>query len=313
MNTIIVHTPQNEASRTYRYYNYFWEDFIKLLETKFFVKQDTYYEYANMKSYSVKLLNDVSCSELLECEMIIENEQTKQFVIMSVSDCLTGAILNHQSNELCQKVLVAQFDEQNILAHLLNKNNISKYSPWIYFPSNKFDLDAFYQARKSKTDLIDKFCFWGTSLEDRAILSHFNSEVFDGGRPIGDFNTYASVLTQYKVALSIAGRGEFCYRDIENFGMGVPIIRFEYKNKMAKPLIPNFHYISAGAPEDLIYDRMGQKHHAEMIEHRFNQVKDDKDFLKFISENARQYYIDNLNTDSSVQLTYNLLQLHEWE
>lgn len=313
MKTIIVHTPQNEMSWTYRYYNHFWGFFIEFLKTKFIVEEDTEYENANISSYPVKLLNENSKSDMLECEMIIENKETQEFVVMSVSDLLTGSVLNHQSNPLCKKILFSQFDRELIVRHLRNQENINKFSPWIYFPSNLFDIDSLYDYRKSQTELIDKFCFWGTSIEYRSILSHFKPEYFDGGRPIGDFYGYSKTLLKYKVALSIAGRGEFCYRDIENLGMGIPIIRFEYKNEFYTPLIPNYHYISIERPDDLPIDREGKEHHAKMIEKRFLEVKDDKDFLNFISENARKYYQDFLSKDGAINTTYKILGLNEWE
>jgi hypothetical protein len=210
MRTIIVHTPQNEHSKTFRYYNIFFEKFIDFLKTKFIVEEDTYYELANIRSYPVELLNNDSKSELLECEMIIENKDSKEFFVLSVSDTLTGAILNHQSNPLCKKILVSQFDEKIIFTHLINTDNFSKYSPWIYFPSNLFNIDKIYNERKEINEFVDKFCFWGTSIEDRSILKHFNNDYFIGGLPIGTFENYSKEITKHKVALSIAGRGEFC-------------------------------------------------------------------------------------------------------
>lgn len=313
MNTIIVHTPQNESSWSYRYYNHFFKDFIEFLKTKFIVKEDTYYEFANRFQYEVQLLNNQTSSNMLECEMVIENEETKEFVIMSVSDNLTGLILNHKSNELCKKILVSQFDRENIFAHVKNNLLMEKYFPWIYFPSNQYDIDMLYEYRKSQPNTIDKFCFWGTSLEYRPILSHFNSNYFDGGRPIGEFYNYAKRLLQYRVALSVAGVGEFCYRDIENFGMGIPTIRFQYKNELYSPLIPNYHYISIDRPQDLDIDREGNEHHAKMIEDRFLEIKDDSDFLDFISNNARKYYEEYLTKESGINLTYRILELNDWE
>jgi hypothetical protein len=313
MRTIIVHTPQNEQSKTFRYYNIFFEKFVEYLKTKFIVEEDTYYELANIRSYPVELLNNNSKSELLECEMIIEDKDSKEFFVLSVSDTLTGAILNHQSNPLCKKILVSQFDENVIRRHLTNPENFSKYSPWIYFPSNLFDIESIHQERNKIKTFVDKFCFWGTSIEDRKILSHFNSNYFDGGLPIGTFDSYSRHLITYKVALSIAGRAEFCYRDIENFGLGIPILRFEYINKMVNPLIPNFHYISVDRPSDLYYDRLGNKEHAEMIEKRFLEVKDDYEFLSFISKNAKEYYEKHLSMEGGITSTYEQLNLNSWE
>lgn len=311
MTEIIVHTPQNEHSWGYRYYNIFFKNFIEFLKTKFSVEEDTYFASANTSWYNVKLLNDQSESLLLECEMIIENKKTKEFVVLSVSDVLTGAILNHKNNPLCKKIIFSQFDEENLKKHV--GPSIEKFSPWIYFPSNQFDLDHFYNERLNKNELINKFCFWGTSLEDRKILNHFPKEYFDGGRPIGNFEIYANSMINYKVALSISGRAEFCYRDIENFAMGIPIIRFEYDNKMYSPLIPNYHYISIKKPNDLKLDRMGNEDHVDLLVNKFIEVSEDKFFLDMISKNARNYYDKFLSPRNSLVHTYNILNLSDWE
>ena len=258
MTKIIIHTPQNEYSWNYRYYNIFFKEFINYLKTKFDVEEDTYFENANVTYYPVKLLNDISSSLMLECEMIIENKETNEFVVMSVSDNLTGAILNHRLNPLCKKVIFSQYDEANLVAHV-GKENLFKFSPWIYFPSNLFEIDSIYQQRTSETNLIDKFYFRGTSIEDRKILSYFDKQYFEGGLPIGDFNNYANDLIKYKVALSIAGRGEFCYRDVECMALGVPLIRFEYLSEMYEKLIPNFHYVSVDRPNDFRDSRRSYK------------------------------------------------------
>jgi hypothetical protein len=311
-NKIIVHTPQNEISSYYRYYNQFWFKFIDFLKTKFDVIEDTYFIDANKRNYVIDLLETKNVS-LLECEMIIENVQTKEFVVLSVSDVITSSVLNHQSNILCKKILFAQFDKKEIDKHLINKDYEIKYSPWIYFPSNVFDIDGLYNERNKYKNYIDKIAFWGTSIHDRTILNYFDERVLDWGLPIGEFYGYAKRLIKYKVALSISGRGEFCYRDVENFGMGIPIIRFEYVNKVYNELIPNYHYISIDRPDDLVFDRTGNENHAKLIEEKFIKVKDDIDFLNFISKNARKYYEDYLTMNNSINLTYKILNLDEWE
>lgn len=313
MKTIVVHTPQNEMSRHYRYYNYFWFDFVEYLKTKFIVIEDTYYENANLNSYPVKLYNGIQSYDMLECEMIIENLETGEFVVMSVSDTLTATILGYQSNPKCKKILVSQFDRDSITNHLSDSENIKKFSPWIYFPSNMYDIESMYQYRKEQLDLVDKFCFWGTSIQYRPILNHFDESLFDWGLPIGDFYTYSKKLLQYKVALSISGRAEFCYRDIENFGMGIPIIRFEYKNELYNKLIPNYHYISVERPDDLPIDREGDERHAKMIEEKFMEVKDNLELLNFISDNAKDYYNQNLSQKGAIGTTYQILDLSKWE
>jgi hypothetical protein len=46
-----------------------------------------------------------------------------------------------------------------------------------------------------------------------------------------------------------------------------------------------------------------------MITKRFLEVKDDKEFLNFISRNAREYYEKYLSPESSIDYTLKLLDL----
>jgi hypothetical protein len=54
---------------------------------------------------------------------------------------------------------------------------------------------------------------------------------------------------------------------------------------------------------------MGNEVHARMIVDRFLEVKDDKDFLDFIANNAKLYYETYLKRYNNVSHTLKLLNL----
>jgi hypothetical protein len=309
MRKVIVHNPCNEHTRYFRNYNLFWDDLTDELKKRYDVIENRYYEYANSQRFKVKLKNQ-TCSEdnflLLECEYVIEFEDTGEFYIMSVSDDLTHAILNELNNPLLKKVLISQYLPEQIDGYIKRED---KTSPWIYFPCTIDDLEQHYIKRKGKIELIDKMVFRGTSLDDRTILNNLSKNIFDGPRPIGGPDTYFDNIINYKVGLSVAGRGELCYRDIEYMALGIPFLRFEYNTKLNPNLIPNYHYISVDRPKDLIKDRLGNEDHSKMLEKRFLEVKDDTEFLNFISNNARNYYETYLSRENRVAHTLNLFGL----
>jgi hypothetical protein len=140
-------------------------------------------------------------------------------------------------------------------------------------------------------------------------LVYLNTDYLNGYGLIGGPTTYFEDLIKYKIGLSIAGRGELCYRDIEYMALGIPMIRFNYLSELNPNLIPNYHYISINRPDDLIIDRLGNESHAKLIEERYLEVKDDYEFLNFISKNARQYYTDYLSRENRVNHTIKLLNL----
>jgi len=319
---IIIHNPTNFNTKKYRYYNIFFDQLVENLKEKFDIIENRYFIDCHKTRYPIKLLYDehninISHSTLmLECEMILENYDTKQLKILSVSDYFTDANLGLFNNEVAQKyiskILFSQFNRQSIQHHCHNKYIDDVYSPWIYFPSNLYNLNELYNQRQKISQLIDKFYFRGSGLEHRPMIKHFNRQLFHGGGPIGNFENYANEAIQYKIGFSCAGSAQFCYRDIEYMAMGIPMLRFEYTNEMNPNLIPNFHYIAAQPPIKHRIELNATEEHSKLIEQKFLQVKDDMDFLRFISDNAREYYLNNIHGFNGIAHTLQLLNIDEW-
>lgn len=307
MRKIRVHNPCNEHTRYFRYYNLFWDDLTDELKKKYIVEENRYYEFANSNWFEIHLNskgnNDIML--LLECEYVIEFLDTNELYVLSVADDLTPAILNQKNNPNLKKVLISQYNYDSISVHV--SENIDKFQPWIYFPCTIDDLNVYYQKRNSIVDFNNKMYFRGSGIDDRPILQYINPIYLEGVLPIGGPETYFNDLINYKIGLSVSGRGEFCYRDIEYMALGIPFIRFNYSNKLNPKLIPNYHYISVERPKDLIKDRLGEEKHAKMIEERFLEVIGDNDFLNFVSLNARKYYETYLSRYNNVKHTLNLL------
>jgi len=310
---LIIHQPTNHQSKTFRYYNIFFDDLIEELSKRHEVVVDRYYKNAHLGHSPIKLEwgNEMFEISTYECEMIIEDYDTKETIVLGVADDLTSATLNLQSSPNLSKVFISQFIRDKIYHHVRPEFQ-SKYFPWIYFPSNKYDLEFYFNRRKEISQTNNKMFFRGETTS-RTILQHFSNDVIYGGPPIGGFDSYATEMLDFKIALSIAGRGEMCYRDIECMAMGIPFIRFEYTTELNPPLIPNFHYVSVERPDDLKnwmnLDRIGEYHHAEMITKRYLEVINDTEFLDFISKNAREYYENYLSPTSSVEHTIKLIGL----
>lgn len=310
MVKVKIHNPCNEHTRYYRNYNYFWDEFTNYLKNYFDVEENRFFENAHKERFPVKLNKGISGDFLmLECEYVIENLDTGEFVILSVSDDLTHAILNERHNPFLKKVLISQFLPKKVLDHV--GEYMFKYGPWTYFQASMDDLTIYYNKRKEITNFKDTLYFKGTSLEDRKILNYINKEIITDFKVISP-SIYFDDLISHKIALSVDGRGEFCYRDVECFGVGVPIIRFEYLSTFNSPLIPNYHYISIPRPNDMELYRLGNEGHAKMIEDRYLEVINDKDFLDFISKNAKQYYDENFSLETKIKNTFNLLNLNDW-
>jgi hypothetical protein len=311
---LVIHQPTNHSAKTFRDYNFFFDDLINDLNLNHDIVVDRFFKRANMGFNSVELqLIDGPESNILmlECEMIIENLSTDEIFIFSVSDDLTPAILNLQKNPKVKKVFVSQFIREKIYHHV-NEEYQEKYYPWIYFPSYQHDFKLYNKINSFFPEKIDKMYFRG-SASYRPIMNYLDKTYFEGGDAIGGFEAYSKDLIKYKVALSIAGRGELCYRDVECMAMGIPLLRFEYLSELYQPLVPNVHYISVDRPDDLkswkILDREGNEEHAKLLVEKYISIKDDLNFINQISLNARSYYDEFLSKESRIKLTKNLINL----
>lgn len=309
---IKVHSPINEQIRYYRNYNYFYDVFTNYLKEFFDVEENRDFENAHCEKLKVDLKCGLSDDFFVgECEYVIENQENGEFVVMTASDYpLTHCVLNEYraKNEKQKKVLISQYNPTIINDHITT--NSEKFSPWAYFQQDFMDLDMYYEKGRHIETKSDKLYFRGGQ-GYRPILEHLDSNYTS---EFGSVNRdhYFNEIISHKLALSVDGVGEFCYRDVELMGVGTPMIRYEFVSQMKAPLIPNFHYISIERPDDLPCYREGEKHHAEKLLDRYMQVINDDELLQFISTNARNYYLENFKYDSLVKNTFDYLELSDW-
>jgi hypothetical protein len=306
-----IHNPTNEFTKKNRDYNIFWDDLTIELKKNNEVYENRFFENAHFERFNVtfKSLSSQNGLLMLECEYLIENIETGDFLIFSVADDLTHCILDERSNPKLKKVFVSQFIDYKIRHHV--HGYFEKYSPWIYFPSFNIDLEYFYHERKNKDTFIDKLFFRGDT-GNRPIINHFDKNILEGIYPINT-NDYFNELIKYSIGLSVAGVGELCYRDVEYMALGIPFIRFEFQSQLIEPLVPNYHYISIpydySIPKhnEVFTDRLGEFNHAKIIEDKFKEVINNKDYLRFIGENARKYYEENLSKKSRLKKSIKLI------
>ena len=308
-----VHNPTNSETRYSRNYNYFFDVFTNYLKEFFDVEENRYYEHANSKKLKVDLINGLSNNFYVgECEYVVENLKTGEFVVLTISDhSLTHVVLNEyrENNSCFKKALISQYNPTIIEEHITTDKD--KVEPWYYFQTDFVNLDVLYEKRKHIKTKLDKIYFKG-STSYRPFLDYISSDIITNNDTVTPTENYLNDLINYKLGLSIDGVGEFCYRDIELMGMGVPMLRYEFVSQMNTPLIPNYHYISVDRPKDLLLYREGTKKHAAKLIERYEEVIDDKEFLEFISKNARQYFNDNLKYKNLIPKTFQLLKLDDW-
>jgi len=118
------------------------------------------------------------------------------------------------------------------------------------------------------------------------------------GSPV-QFSQYIQEAINFKLVLSIGGGGgavcgDFCLRDIEMFGLGIPLIRPKYIVQTADPLIPNVHYIAVDAEFDTTYRYANHEELSQQIARRYLEVVENSSMLEEVAANAKEWYTRNL-------------------
>lgn len=252
-----------------------------------------------------------------DCELVIHNVTTDSFKIISWREGQGWRL--DEGNDII-KILGKRNNPNDILlvAHIsgwffhppsnklfIPKTNYKiKTTPWYTFNAVDehlnfipTDYDSIFSNRKN-VKLIDKLFFKSSTVRKDpyklAELGICNSDTHEGKK----YKEYLIEASQYKVGLAISSNAEKCYREIEYMAIGLPFMRLDYIGDHFPPLIPDYHYISINREKYSINpkewtadsDLKGGPKYVEAYKQRFLEVKDDIEFLDYISCNAREYY-----------------------
>lgn len=129
------------------------------------------------------------------------------------------------------------------------------------------------------------------------------------GSPV-QFNQYIQEAVNFKLVLSIGGGGgavcgDFCLRDIEMFGLGIPLIRPKYIVETIYPLIPDVHYIAVDAEFDSSYRYANHEKLSQQIAKKYLEVIENSSMLAEVATNAKEWYTRNLG---EANITTNLIK-----
>jgi len=204
----------------------------------------------------------------------------------------------------------------------LRKNIVAGPYPETVWQLGHANYDNILEYRNSIE--LDKRLYWRGSLYNQGVPERYlgvrkalellptnlsESELYFGAGPL-PFEQYLQESFQFQLALSIGGGGgavcgDYCLRDIEMFGLGIPLIRPTYAIESTDPLIPDFHYIAVDAEFDANYRYANPEELSKRIAKRYLEVINDTEFLDFIKNNAKNWYENNI---SYPKITYNILK-----
>lgn len=195
------------------------------------------------------------------------------------------------------------------------------------YPDTVWQLGTNYDVvQEARTAMeLDNRLYWRGSLYNIGVPERYlgvrralellpthmsNAELHFGAGPL-PFDQYLQESFNFRLALSIGGGGgalcgDLCFRDIEMFAIGIPLLRPQLIVENSEPLIPNFHYVSVDADFDDNYRYTNPEELSQRIAHRYRNVISDLEFLDYVKNNAKNWYENNI---SYPKITYNIIKL----
>jgi len=250
--------------------------------------------------------------------MMIENPDTKKYILISYWDKLVDIIYHHS---------VTGFDIENCVDIITSAgcvNDITYFKPidYNYTPfsytctvqDNEKIIDEIYKNIENRV-YPEILSFRGFLYQFREYLSYDSRFNINSTRNPNGFlssEEYINDIGKYHINLSLNGAGEICNRDIEILGLGSALLRLKLSSKFHNELIPDYHYISVD--HDDIESTCLEDYYKQLsdrIIQRFEQIKDNKGLIQFIANNGRKWYEKNGTISSNVKLLNKLVNFNK--
>jgi hypothetical protein len=119
-------------------------------------------------------------------------------------------------------------------------------------------------------------------------------------------------MSQYALTLSFNGNGEWCLRDVESMGLGIPTVRAEMKTPFYKGLYPGVNYIKGMKPSPNAHMTFYQHSFEDTAACYIDAVEkaiNDEELLMSISKNNTEYYDKYLLPNKIAMEFFNVFDL----
>lgn len=328
MKTIRIHRVDNTMYG--RYHSPWFKMFGEYLKQFFNVEWIDYATSPDQGSAIIELQSEIKGYGhnpiLSDVDCVIENLDTKQFVVLSFTEYFNSYVVHYLKSENCQKMCLTHFSYQNIYDWLKRDyltNRIGDVSPWFFGRFLDFDYMEYRNLRNTAHYFNKQLFYKGSGQGYREAITILHNEEFINNTSVSH-KAYMREMSLTKLGLSYYTDldkystpydhpGEFCYRDMEYMSIGLPFIRIEYKDHVYNGLIPNYHY--ASIPREKAYQtylKEGNNGIANLIKEKYNEIIDDDSFLSYISKNQIEWFDKYAAWPASAEFTIKLTKMNEW-
>lgn len=238
--------------------------------------------------------------------VIIENPDNKKFFVISYWDRLKDITLDNLDWDLenCVEIFPAAGTHEDNISYKPANLKYTPISPLTVHKSAEDKAQELYALGIKKT-IPKKLYFRGGSYLFRQYLSvHDNRFTINHDRL--DTIQFIEEMAKNAINIDINAVAEISGRTVDALALGTALIRPKLSIKYHNELIPDYHYAEVKCEDQSDYPKLANAY----IE-KFEQLKKDKDLIKFLSENGRKWYEENASTDAHIRILKKVIDLNK--
>lgn len=236
--------------------------------------------------------------------LVIRNAENGKYILISYWDRLFDFFLKYWK-DLGQMV---QIISSSGLWHFERDDYKEIYKdtthiPFSYLPHKRSDQLLLEKLRIPFSEKKDcKPFFRGSSYDTRENLMNIDPETVTDKFIV--HHDYCQELSKSKICLSLDGAGIICHRDMEILSLGSVLFRPDATPDSTiithEQLLPDVHYVAFQKSDD-------PKEQLEIIKRKYEEIKNNGDFLSSIAHNGLEWYKRNGTIEANIQLLKKLV------
>jgi len=298
--------------------NHYFHHVCNLLVEK---NTDIKFDIVNVGQCSPRDPNTINSAHI----MTIRNPENKKYILISFWD-KNSILFNRKvwdTENMVQLITSSGFNIKEFYFNKLHLRNVDMYYPdnideiYTPFTYNVYStriaefIENCYEQRKNTSTFDDKIIFRGAMYNERAFLK--DNLVLDNvllSEQRIDDSLYLEEQIKNICSLSLNGAAEICNRDIELFGLGMPVLRNKLNVQFHNELKPDYHYISIG--ECGFRESFTQVNYGDLMSsiiNRVNEIPSKRDYYLSVGDNARKWYTENCTMDAMLKMIEKALKL----
>lgn len=251
------------------------------------------------------------CNQYGDLFFRIENKENNKYFLVSYWDINRNIFEKESKSGFILEDLVELFTSCGIQKDEKGKYEICdppiEYTPISYshylISAEKTVEQLIYKKIKKEIPEKPKFRGFCYGIRDY-FLNDKRFNIIDTKNHKLSIEEYLEEINNNKINISFNGIGEISHRDIDILGLGNVLLRTKMITKFHNPLIPNYHYAAVE-----INDQSNYKTLSEAFLNKYNEIKKDKEYLEFLSCNARRWYLENGSSEKNSEIICNLINL----